>query len=35
MVEISEEVYMQERRWRRKPVELGQHRGPEKSDKEG
>ena len=35
MVEISEEVYMQERRRRRKPVELGQTREHEKSDREG
>ena len=32
MVEITEEVYMQERRWRRKPVEPGQPREQEKSD---
>ena len=35
MVEISEEVYMQERRWRRKPVEPGHSREHEKSDREG
>ena len=35
MVQISEEVNMQERRWRKKLVELGQPGELEKSDREG